>query len=77
MSDQPMYEFKLEEKTMPYTFEPHERIEHLLYCIEKLNAILHNCDSRYEYLYSEQIPVLVSALVDALKAGSASAESEG
>lgn len=66
--EQPMYTFTYETKetNMPYQFTPDERIEHLIYTIEKMNSILHACDSKFEHLYTGMINVLLTNLAEAL-----------
>lgn len=40
---------------MPYEFSPEERLQNILFVIEKLHNLLHECDSEYNILYKSAI----------------------
>jgi hypothetical protein len=44
------------------TFTPDEIVANLLYAVDRLNVLLHDCDSRHEHLYADAIANMLNGI---------------
>ena len=51
---------------MPYEFTPEERLAQIMWVLKELNQLLHECDTRHEMLWLEQIAIVQEKLTEAI-----------